>query len=291
VKNIDVIELGATLFIPAIHKDLKAVVEGRKYPNLKSVLVDCEDSISDEVLDLALRNIKELLSNFQKDTCLVFIRPRNIKILKEILSFDGIEKIDGFILPKFSLSNAKEYIQTLESKYLFMPSIEGKELFNPKKLLELQEILLQHKEQIITIRFGLEDMLRQLKMRRGCEDSIFDFSVTSSILGNFIAIFKSVGFNISGGVYPCFKDTEGFKKDVLRDLKEGLFSKTIIHPSQIEISNELYRVSKKEFEEALNICKSEQQLFSQNDKMVEVITMNPWANDIIKRAEVYGLVN
>jgi len=291
VRKIDAIELGATLFIPATHKDLQVVVEGRKYPNLKSVLVDCEDSVSDDTIQIALKSIRQLLLNFQKGTCLVFIRPRNIKILKEILLFEGIENIDGFILPKFSLSNAREYIKTLESKYLFMPSIEGIELFNNTKLLELQEILLQHKEQIITIRFGLEDMLRQLKMRRKCEDSIFDFSVTSSVLGNFIATFKNVGFNISGGVFPCFKDSKGFKKDVLRDLKEGLFSKTIIHPNQIEITNLLYRVSKIEFEEALSISKSEQQLFPQNDKMVEVTTMSPWANDIIKRAEVYGLVD
>ena len=291
MRKIDAIELGATLFIPATHKDLQVVVEGRKYPNLKSVLVDCEDSVSDDTIQIALKSIRQLLLNFQKGTCLVFIRPRNIKILKEILLFEGIENIDGFILPKFSLSNAREYIKTLESKYLFMPSIEGIELFNNTKLLELQEILLKHQEQIITIRFGLEDMLRQLKMRRKCEDSIFDFSVTSSVLGNFIATFKNVGFNISGGVFPCFKDSKGFKKDVLRDLKEGLFSKTIIHPNQIEITNLLYRVSKIEFEEALSISKSEQQLFPQNDKMVEVTTMSPWANDIIKRAEVYGLVD
>ncbi|WP_455757162.1 HpcH/HpaI aldolase/citrate lyase family protein [Sulfurimonas sp.] len=132
-------------------------------------------------------------------------------------------------------------------------------------------------------------MLRQLKMRRKCEDSIFDFSVTSTVLGNFLAIFKSRGFEVSGGVYPCFKDVDGFKKDVLRDLKEGLFSKTIIHPSQIDIINKLYKVTKEEYEEAQQICESAHAIFSQNGKMAEQTTMFPHAKYITGRAEVYGV--
>ena len=74
-----------------------------------------------------------------------------------------------------------------------------------------------------------------------------------------------------------------------RDLKEGLVSKTIIHPSQIELINELYKVNKKEFEDSVEICNSEKVIFSQNGKMAEKTTMIPYAQDIIKRAELFGL--
>ncbi|WP_455755502.1 HpcH/HpaI aldolase/citrate lyase family protein [Sulfurimonas sp.] len=85
--------------------------------------------------------------------------------------------------------------------------------------------------------------------------------------------------------FPCFKDVDGFKKDVLRDLKEGLFSKTIIHPSQIK----LYKVTKEEYEEAQQICESAHAIFSQNGKMAEQTTMFPHAKYITGRAEVYGV--
>ena len=290
MNKIDYIELGATLFVRATHKDLEAVVGAKKYPNLKSVLIDTEDGISEDELLAAMTNIKELLVGFEKTKLLVFIRPRNIEILKELLRLENIELIDGFILPKFSLANAKEYLEILKiSSHAIMPSIEGEELFSKTKLSELRDILFEVKERIILVRFGLEDMLRQLRMRRKCEESVFDFAVTSTVLGNFIATFKSSGFGVSGGVYPCFKDSEGFTKDVLRDLKEGLFSKTIIHPNQIDITNKLYRVTKAEFEEALEICGSSLAVFSQNSKMAEVATMTPYAQEIIKRAEVYGV--
>ena len=290
MKKIDAIELGATLFIPATHKDLISVVEGRKYQNLKSVLVDCEDGINDSNLEKALENVKNLLINFQHGVTLVFLRAKNIDVLKIVLTYSGIDKIDGFILPKFSLLNAKEYLDTIGSKHLFMPSIEGDELFSPAKLFELKEILFPYFKQIITIRFGLEDMLKQLKMKRECKDSVFDIAVTAFVMGSFIATFKSAGFNISGGVFPCFKDNDGFIKDVKRDLKEGLFSKTIIHPNQIDLSNELYKVTKQEFDEALEICESLEQIFNQNGKMAEQSTMIPYAKEIIKRAEVYGIL-
>ena len=208
-----------------------------------------------------------------------------------LLPYIYFDKVDGFIFPKFSLQNAEEYFALVKnSNFMVMPSIEGEELFNQNSLHELKDILLKYKEKIILLRFGLEDMLRQLTMKRSCEDSIFDFSATSYVLGNFISIFKSAGFAISGGVYPCFKDEEGFVKDVKRDIKEGLFSKTIIHPKQIEITNELYKVSKEEFEEALEICRNDVAMFNQNEKMAEVVTMKPRSQEIVLRAEVYGVV-
>ncbi|MEA2100851.1 MAG: HpcH/HpaI aldolase/citrate lyase family protein [Campylobacterota bacterium] len=287
--QVDYTELGATLFVPATHKDLMAVVEGKKYPNLKSVVIDSEDAISnDELLD-AIKNIKKILINFKNSKCLVFIRPRDCEVLKKFLTFKGIDKIDGFILPKFSLLNANKYLTLIRDKYRFMPSIEGEELFNHSQLIKLKDILLPHKKQIILVRFGLEDMLRQLGMKRGCKHSLFDFSASSLVVGNFIATFKSVGFKVSAGVYPCFKDSKGFEKDVLRDLKEGLFSKTIIHPNQIELINELYKVTWLEFSEACEIYMSTDSVFKQNDKMAEVVTMLPYSQEIIKRAEVYGI--
>lgn len=291
MNKINYIKLGATLFVPATHKDLEAVVCNNKYPELKSVLIDTEDGIDDESLDIAFEAIKKLLKIYKKKKLAVFIRPRNIDVLADILEFKNIDKVDGFILPKFSLENAQNYFDLLKDyDFSVMPSIEGEELFNQNSLYELRTILLKNRENILLVRFGLEDMLRQLKMKRSCEETIFDFSATSYILGSFIATFKSAGFTISGGVYPCFKDDNGFIKDVQRDLKEGLFSKTIIHPRQIKLSNDLYKVTDRELSEALEISNKNQAVFNQNDKMAEVVTMKPHAQEIILRSEIYGVV-
>lgn len=287
---IDYLELGGTLFIPATYKGLEVIVNERKYPNLRSVVIDTEDSLNDAEIGEALKNIQQTLKALEKNELYLFMRPRSLTLLKEFLSYENIDKVDGFVLPKFSLENAKEYFHVLENThFMIMPSIEGSELFDTQKLKELREIILLHKQKVVLIRFGLEDMLKQLQMRRTCEDSIFDFSVTSTVLGNFIAIFKSAGFAISGGVYPCFEDDEGFKKDLLRDLKEGLFTKTIIHPRQIELVDEMYKVDKNAFDEAEELVNASKQVFSQSGKMAEKSTMFPVSQFIVKRAKIYGL--
>ncbi|WP_455757163.1 HpcH/HpaI aldolase/citrate lyase family protein [Sulfurimonas sp.] len=154
MRDINYLELGGTLFIPATHKDLKAVVSGVKYPTLKSVVVDTEDSINQDELPHAISCVNELLKDFTQSSVLVFLRPRNIDILKEFLACANIYKIDGFVLPKFSLDNADSYLKELEKfPHAIMPSIEGKELFDLNKLLELADKLLPHKDKILLIRF------------------------------------------------------------------------------------------------------------------------------------------
>jgi citrate lyase beta subunit len=284
------INLGATLFVPSTHKNLTQILKQEKYPNLKSVVIDLEDSIVDDALECAKEILKTTLKTFSKNTLLVFVRPKDAQMLKEILHFENIDKIDGFILPKFSLENSDKYLDALrESKHLFMPSIEGSELFDTDALKMLREKLIPFKPRIILVRFGLEDMLRQLGMKRSCEYSLFDYAVCASVIGNFLAIFKSAGFAISGGVFPYFEDKEGLRKDVMRDLREGLFSKTIIHPSQIDIVHECYKVSQKEYDDASSLLSASEAVINLDGAMGEVKTMSPYAEDILQRAKVYGV--
>ena len=290
IQQLDFVELGGTLFIPAVHKDLQNIVLNQKYKNLKSLVIDTEDGLSESSLDAALESIEKLLPNIKNPQPYIFLRPRNREILEKFLQMRSIEKIVGFVLPKFSLENAKTYMELLKNtNHFIMPSIEGSELFNANELRELRDIILEHKERVLIVRFGLEDMLLSLGMRRSCEESVFDLSAPNAVLGNFIAQFKSVGFGVSGGVYPCFKDTEGFIKDAKRDLKEGLFSKTIIHPNQIEILNEIYKVSQKELYEAQAIINKTEAVFELNAKMAEKKTMKRHSLMIIKRAKEYGI--
>lgn len=284
-------QLGGTLFIPASHKHLEAVVNQNKYPLLRSLVIDFEDGFDQAELKIGTQNVANVLSQKNENSPYLFLRPKDPAHLNELLKIKNIAHADGFILPKFSLQNAQEYLEILKDlAFAIMPSIEGDELFSHEKLVKLKDLLLTNKQKIVLVRFGLEDMLRQLSMRRGCEESVFDLSVGNVVLGNFIAVFKSAGFAISGGVYPCYEDREGFIKDVKRDLKEGLFGKTLIHPKQIEILEQLYKVDQKSYDEALEIVTSTKVVFAQNQKMAEKKTMLNYSQMILKRAEIYGII-
>lgn len=290
MRECDGVDIGATLFVPASHKNLHAILTREKYKELKSIVIDFEDGLEVSAIEDAIQKLEENLHLITNISPFVFLRPKDPKMLLKLLQLQKIEHLDGFVLPKFSLNNADEYLQPLaKTDFKIMPSIEGEELFNNTQLQKLRDKLLTVKTNIVLVRFGLEDMLKALGMRRGCDESIFDFAVTNTILGNFLATFKSVGFMVSGGVYPCFKDNEGFVRDIKRDLKEGLFGKTIIHPNQIKIAHELYKVTHKEYVMAQEIAESNKVVFSQNEMMAETLTMLPYSKFILKRAKVYGI--
>jgi citrate lyase beta subunit len=291
MRELNYVSLGATLFIPATHKALFDVVCNEKYPQLKSVVIDTEDALNDEDLQNAFKKIETLLERYEQKKLFVFIRPRNMQTLSRLLKYKNIKKVDGFVLAKFSLDNAQKYLSLLKDKeFHIMPSIEGKELFEQEKLHQLKECLLPFKHKIPLVRFGLEDMLKELGMRRSTTESIFDYAAPSFVLGQFIAVFKSAAFPISGGVFPFFTDDEAFKQDLRRDLKEGLFGKTIIHPQQIQLAHNLYKVKEEEYKEAMEILQSKESVFNQNSKMAETKTMAVFAKEILLRKEVYGLV-
>ena len=283
-RSIDALELGGTLFVPASHKNLEAVLSGEKYPELRSVVIDFEDGLANADRPQALHRLNSILENLQEVKLLRFIRPQNPQMLKEFLQRKNIEKIDGFILPKFGLENASEYLSIIQNNN-FMPSIEGKELFDIQQLQKLREILLPYKDQVICIRFGAQDMLRQLGLKQS--GSIYNMLVPAQVIANIISTFKPANFNISAPVYPNFSDIEGFQKEVAYELGNGLISKTIIHPNQIETMNKAYKISQQELAEAKNILSQHDGVLNLNGEMGEINTQSVWAKQMFKRQDIF----
>jgi len=291
-KEIHALELGGTLFVPASHKNLEAVLSGEKYPDLRSVVIDFEDGLASADRQQALDKLPTLLEDLKETELLRFIRPKNKEMLKELLQWKSMNKIDGFILPKFGLDNAEAYLSlfSLPSSpfsWHFMPSIEGKELFDIQQLQKLREILLPYQGRIICIRFGAQDMLRQLGLRQ--EGSIYDMLVPVQVIANLITTFKPYGFDISAPVYPNFSNEGGFQNEINYELQNGLISKTIIHPNHIQALNELYKVSEEELKTALKILEKEDGVLNLEGTMGERKTQNNWAKSIIRSSITYEL--
>jgi len=295
-QSIHALALGGTLFVPASHKDLEMILSGKKYAELRSVVIDFEDGLTAESRPEALQCLDRTLGALEESPLLRFIRPENPQMLKEMLAKKEIGKIDGFILPKFGLESAEAYLSLFNSStkagtcHLFMPSIEGDELFDSTKLRQLRDILLPFRERIICIRFGAEDMLRQLGLRRTPGRSLYDMLSPAQSIAVLLNTFKPCGFEVSAPVFPHFSDTEGFKEEIAKELENGLISKTIIHPSQIKPMNTLYKVSEQELHEAKTLLSQKEGVINLNGKMGEAKTQSPWAECILKRAALFDVV-
>jgi len=294
-REFDFLELGGTLYTPSISKHILSIANGDKFPKVKSVVFCLEDAIKDSDLEYAIKNIQNMLLNYKQSSIKVFIRPKNSENLKLLLTLENIEKIDGFALAKFGIGNMERYFNVLNeitTSYYLMPIIESNDMFDDEKLKQISKYLIsQTKHTILTLRIGGEDMFKTMGIKKSCEDSIHDFHISSKVFASIFSIFKPYGFNISAPVYNCLNNLDIFKSEVKRDIKEGFFGKTVIHPSQANIINECYKVSNDELNEAKEILNNENEaVFRFQDKMCEPSVHHLWANGILKRKKIFGIL-
>lgn len=281
--------LGASLYIPSNHKDLIETVNREKFPNIKSVVICFEDSILSSQIDEGKERLKELLENLKRERAYTFLRPTNFEQFQKFLEFENIDLIDGFVIPKVNVSSIGKYIEYFDREFYFMPTLESGDVFELDKLRIIREALLPYRESILSLRIGSEDIGNILRIKRECETTIYDIPIYSHTISNIISTFKPYGFDISSPVFNCYRDLESLRREVSIDIRNGMFSKTAIHPSQIEIIQKLYRVTKRELFEAKEVLKSQSAIVGIDGKMFEKSTHQSWAREIVMRSIAYGV--
>ncbi len=293
IRNLSPIQLGGTLYIPATHKNVAAVCNENKYPDLRSCIIDTEDAIDEKELETAIENITHMLKNYQPNELCVFIRPRNPDVLRSLLKIKNIEQIDGFSLPKFSTGVMYEYAQIIHTsghQFYLMPVLESLDIFSKEKLERIRSFLLDSNLDILSLRLGGEDLMQYLGLKRRCEDSIYELVAPSRVIADVINTFKPFGFNISATVFNCIDKHELYKRNVIEDLRQGLIGKTIIHPNQIAPINEAYKVTPNEYAMALKMLdKNTDAIIIQDGQMGEKFAHTSWAKVILQRHRYYGL--
>lgn len=289
------LKLGASLYVPAIHPDIISIAKGLKYPNLKSVIIDTEDSITLDDLPFAYHHINKMLQALEpgagNNRPLVFIRTRNPSEFERISRFERIENIDGFALPKFTVENMDAYMRTDVPGKLYMPILE-KDIFSLKSLEKIRDFLLPYRDRIITLRIGATDLLGSLDLRRERHTTIYEIGVLNQLIANIVTTFKPFGFNITGAVWESFSEDsrEKLQQEVKLDLLNGLFGKSIIHPWQIDVVQEIYKVNHEDYEIALKLLEPySPAVFKAYNRMNEKTTHSGWAKNIVEMAKIYGV--
>ncbi|MEO8407433.1 MAG: HpcH/HpaI aldolase/citrate lyase family protein, partial [Oxalobacteraceae bacterium] len=89
--------LGASLYVPATHKDLQQIADGVLLGDLRSVIFCTEDAVADSELSYALFNLSLMLQQMvARPGTDRFVRVRNPDVMKRVLQMPGAEKLTGF---------------------------------------------------------------------------------------------------------------------------------------------------------------------------------------------------
>lgn len=285
--------LGAPLYMPAHRLDLMDIANGEKLPSLRSMIFCTEDAVSHNEIDSSLRHLGLCLQGFRTTpNRFRFIRARNPGILARLLDLPCIEKIDGFVLPKFNEAVFHAYFDQLQgTSFKVMPTLETQEVFDCAAMRALRQGLLQDDifSRILMLRIGGNDLMNLLGLRRPRSLTLYDTPM-GNVISQLVTIFKPYGFSLSAPVFEYLDDTATLFKELNLDLAHGLTGKTAIHPDQVPAIETAYAVDKEDYEMALSLCdRDAPAVFRMHDAMCEVATHQQWSKAIINRQACYGV--
>lgn len=310
--------VGALLYSPADKKNLAQYIISEKFGSDYSLALCLEDTINDNFVKEAemqlISTINAIYKELQTDTAFylpkIFIRVRNFKqisFLDKKLG-DSNEIITGYIIPKFCIENADIYIEEilkLNSRHshikYFMPIYENNSIVNLKhrydNLYSLKDKLDSVEKYVLNIRVGGNDLSHLFGFRRECNESIHQISPIANIFSDIITVY-GMDYIISGPVFEYYSGTNweaGLRKEINDDKLCGFTGKTVIHPNQIAIVNDEYKVTEKNYNDAFEILNWDVKTASfvsgniTRERMNEYKTHLNWAKKILYLAENYGV--
>ena len=206
-----------------------------------------------------------------------------------------------------------------------MPILEGPEVafheLRGQELLLLRNILEPYRSLILNIRVGGTDMSSLFGVRRGINSTVYDIMPVRDALSDVLNFFNRYNdYCVSAVVWEYFrayKDDDindvikrnfhnalikgqdivnpaidGLMKEVLIDRANGFVGKTIIHPTHARFVNAMFTVVEEEYNDAVQILNTSGGVVksAHGDKMNEIGPHRRWAEKVVKRAEVYGVV-
>ncbi|SHK29098.1 HpcH/HpaI aldolase/citrate lyase family protein [Tepidibacter formicigenes] len=221
--------LGSTLYMPATREKISQDIISFKYEGLMSMVICLEDAIGDKEINKGteslvnnLKNIFLAIENGQisyEQIPLIFIRvrsPKQINILGKRMG-SMIELITGFVFPKFSINNGRDYFEelkkinfTFNKKLYGMPILETADIIyretRIRSLNDINKILNENEEFVLNVRIGATDFSSLFGIRRSYDVTIYDIAVIRDCIADIVNIFSRVDreYVISGPVWEYF---------------------------------------------------------------------------------------
>lgn len=310
--------VGGLLYAPALMEKAADKIIEKTYPYMNAAALCLEDSICDEALEQAEHQLKRTLFRVKQacpapnDHPLLFVRIRTPEHMNHVHKFLGAEEsiLTGYILPKFDLSNAERYIRLIESynqnrsqTLYIMPILESLSLADTAQrvanLTALKALLDTVRPYVLNVRVGGNDFNHLYGLRRSAYQTIYDIGVIRDILIDIINVF-GIDYVVSAAVWEHFGENPkdawatGLKREIELDLLNGFVGKTAIHPSQLPIIFNALKVSRTDYDDALNILNWQSKSYgvaksANGSRMNEVKCHTKWAKRIKALGDVYGI--
>ncbi|MFC5512983.1 HpcH/HpaI aldolase/citrate lyase family protein [Massilia jejuensis] len=284
--------MGASLYVPANHKDLLQVANGEKLPQARSLIFCTEDSVADRDLGWALFNLSVVLENMLPEIGAErFVRVRSPEVLARVLTMPGARKLTGFVIPKATRHNFEVYYRLVrDTDHMLMPTLETADVFSEREMEAFRDLLQSPgvRSRILALRIGGNDLLALLGLRRPRGMTIYRTPL-GPVIARLVTIFRPHGFMLTAPVFEHLDLPDLLDQEVTEDIAYGMVGKTAIHPSQIVPIEEHYKVKPQDLAVAHAILdENSPAVFKMHESMCEVATHRAWAERLVAQSHMFG---
>jgi citrate lyase subunit beta/citryl-CoA lyase len=229
---------------------------------LDVAILDLEDGVPPASKDEARRLIADVLGRDPRGAAV----PLRFVRIRRALSDDGAADLDavvrpglaGIMAPKVRRQDEVEWmadrLDALErdakiahGTVRIIPSIES-----AAALLEAPRIA-KASDRVVGLAFGSEDFALDLGLPTKREGEAADLLYARSAT---VVAAVSAGKSSFDGIWPDIEDAAGLRADTLRARRLGFSGKTLIHPDQIALVNEIFNPTAAEVEEARRVVRA-----------------------------------
>ena len=242
------------LFVPG--NDERKIRKALDFLKCDSVILDLEDAVPQgeksrarEIVNLIIDERKEI---GWKEVC-VRVNQSGSPFQKEdiqVLKDSGL--IRSVVVPKSEAWSVKELHSLLPEKSL-IPLIESARGF-----LEIEEIA--RVEGVVALSFGAADFANSLG------GSVEAYSQNNYVKTRIAVVARAYGIDPIDSVFFRLADIDGFRNESKNARNLGYVGKQLIHPTQIELANEVFSPTLEEVEEAKKIIEAYERVQNEQGK-------------------------
>ncbi len=225
------------LFVPGM--DERKVRKALSIP-ADSIILDLEDSVPVTEKDRARDAVTSFLRDLDWGSKEICVRINSIYTengLRDLIALSKAYRLDCIVVPK------------AESDLSFIYRLTGIEIVpiveTAKGFISLESIATS--EGVSGITWGPADLALSVG------GDLRSFENSSYIRIRIALVANAYGIDPIDKVYFSIDDLEGFRRDCIEAKKMGYIGKTVVHPTQVEVANQVFTPSREEVEWAKEV--------------------------------------
>jgi citrate lyase subunit beta/citryl-CoA lyase len=211
-----------------------------------SLILDLEDAVAPDAKAQARENIRTALATgFGHREAVVRINSLNTPWGLDDLKAFANSKADAILLPKVESASQIQEVASLLKQFNPANSMKIWAMIEtPLAIFKLLEIASSH-PMLETLVLGTSDLVKDLHARHTPSRVETHTALSLSVLAA-----RAHQLCVLDGVHLSLEDEKGLKQSCVQGRDMGFDGKTLIHPSQIALANEIFGPSLEEIEEA-----------------------------------------